>query len=452
MRSPLSERPSTCGRLLGSACGRATPTVGFPASNWFSGLKEEAAFHGLLAVEVLEDFPDTEELAMAYANIAQTQMQLSDQDTEKWAWKAISVAERIDDGKIKLHASIILGDNALMRGREEGRTILEECLSRALEWSMDENAARTYTNLGCSLVELRRYAEGEKYLREGIDFCVERDLDSWRVYMAAWLARALFEQGRWDEAHEMASWVITRPSVSAVSRVSALIVIGHVGVRRGDGVEAILDETLELAVSMGEHQRLAPTIAARAEAALLAGDRERALAEALPILKDAHDGGFNWAAAELAYLCQRAGHTIESEDWLPEPYSLAVAGHHLEAALAWDRVGCPYEAAVEQSLSGDTEIAKQGLSELNELGAAPAARQAKALLAEAGVQVRRGRGASTRSNVAGLTAREVEVLGLICEGLQNRQIAGQTDPFDANDRSPRGCGFAQAGCRQPRPR
>jgi DNA-binding CsgD family transcriptional regulator len=396
--------------------------------NWFSGFKEESARHGGRAIDILESFPDTKELAMAYANMAQLGS-LGGGDSEgfeQWASKALEVADRIDDNEVRLHAAIILGDNALMTGRAEGRAVLERSLDSALELSMDEHAARSYTNLGCGLIELREYHDGESYLRAGIEFCTKRDLDSWRVYLTGWLARARFEQGYWDEAVDHATWVITRPSVSPISRVSALIVLGHVCMRRGLAEAGeTLDEALHLASSMGEHQRLAPTVAARAEANLFAGNTSAVLDEALPILEAARAGGFNWAAGELAYLCHRAGHAISDADSLPGPYRLAIRGDHEEAALLWERIGCPYEAAVERGLSGDPETAGRGLSELIFLGSEPAAREIRRSLAASGVRIRRGPSATTRGNVAGLTSREVEVLDLICEGLQNRQIAEQ---------------------------
>src|SRR5262249_43989978 len=60
---------------------------------------------------------------------------------------------------------------------------------------------------------------------------------------------------------------------------------------------------------------------------------------------------------------------------------------------------------------------------LQSLGAQPAAAAVARRLRERGVRVARGPRPSTRDNPAQLTAREVEVLALVAEGLRNADIA-----------------------------
>jgi DNA-binding NarL/FixJ family response regulator len=62
--------------------------------------------------------------------------------------------------------------------------------------------------------------------------------------------------------------------------------------------------------------------------------------------------------------------------------------------------------------------------ELQALGARPAAAIVARRLRERGVRgVPRGPRASTRENPAGLTARELEVVALLADGLRNAEIA-----------------------------
>jgi tetratricopeptide (TPR) repeat protein len=52
--------------------------------------------------------------------------------------------------------------------------------------------------------------------------------------MIAERARAYFEQGYWESAAEEASYVLSQYRVSAISRIPALAVLGHLRVRSGD--------------------------------------------------------------------------------------------------------------------------------------------------------------------------------------------------------------------------
>jgi DNA-binding NarL/FixJ family response regulator len=64
--------------------------------------------------------------------------------------------------------------------------------------------------------------------------------------------------------------------------------------------------------------------------------------------------------------------------------------------------------------------------ELQRLGAAPAVKIAAARLRKLGERgIPRGPRRTTRANPAQLTAREVEVLRLVVEGLRNADIAGR---------------------------
>jgi DNA-binding CsgD family transcriptional regulator len=109
-----------------------------------------------------------------------------------------------------------------------------------------------------------------------------------------------------------------------------------------------------------------------------------------------------------------------------EPYRLSMAGDWAQAAELWRKIGCPYEAALALAESDDQLAMRQAIDQLVQLGARPAAAIIIRRHRKRGVRgVPRGPRARTQGNPSGLTARELEVLALLAEGLRNAQIAAQ---------------------------
>ena len=195
-----------------------------------------------------------------------------------------------------------------------------------------------YSMLASGLGEMYGSSSSERAARDGSSRSPrEHDLDiDIRSWLAATLVRTLGRRhgagaGSWlghqpDQPHHGAD----RPRLARA-------------VRRGDpDVADALDEALELADPAGISSGSAPS-ARRAEAAWLAGDRERARRGAEP-----HDLALEkrhlWFAGELAYWQWKAG-ALEARPTGSPSRTRSRSPATRRAADAWTAHGCPYEAA-----------------------------------------------------------------------------------------------------------
>lgn len=171
---------------------------------------------------------------------------------------------------------------------------------------------------------------------------------------------------------------------------------------------------------------VSPVYAARAEAAWLDGDLDRVRREARSGVDLAVSKRHPWFAGELFAWLALAGENIDIPDWIAPPFAMQIDGDWQGAAEEWERRGCPYESALALLGSGDATAVRDALNTFERLGAEPAAKHARRHLRELGVKsIPRGPHESTRSNVAGLTRREIEIAQLIGDGLRNNDIAAR---------------------------
>jgi len=218
--------------------------------SWFLGQNEDSERYAAAAVATLESIAPGRELAMAYSNQAQLRMLAEDAtETVRWGEKAIELARSLGDREVQAHALNNVGTALWQAGDiAEGRARLEQSLDLALADDAHEHAARAYTNLGSTSVIDRSFGDADRFLRAGIAYCADRELDSWLLYMSALLARSLAEQGQYAGAEQHLADALRRPHLSPVTKVPALAVAGVLAVRRGGGGTAALDEALRLAV------------------------------------------------------------------------------------------------------------------------------------------------------------------------------------------------------------
>ena len=393
----------------------------------FVGRTDEAAAACRAAVALLERLPPGRELGMAYGKLAQRSMNWEDSEaTIAWGTRAIELAEELDDTEILVYALVSVGRAQWMSGApEEGRAKLERGLELARQAGLEDHVGRAFVNLAWLVTRQRSYAEAASYLDAGLEYSAERGLDLWRLTLLGCHARVQRDQGHWSQAADTAEAILRDPRRWPVPRLLALVVLGLVRARRGDpDVWGPLDAALAWAQPTKELQLVAPAAAARAEAAWLEGRGEEAAAAAEVGLGLALRAGASWEIGELACWRRRAGVEEQTPSGAAEPYALEMAGEPARAAEMWARIGCPYEAALARAQADDEDTLRAALDELQRLGAAPAAAIVARRLRERGARgLPKGPRKATRQNPAQLTARELEVLELVAQGLGNAAIA-----------------------------
>jgi DNA-binding CsgD family transcriptional regulator/tetratricopeptide (TPR) repeat protein len=394
--------------------------------SWFLGRNADSERYALRAIATLEPDGEGHELAMAYSNQAQLCMLGGDVDgAERWGGRALAIARRTRDREVEIHALNNIGSALSQRSDSiEGRTFLQRSLDLALADDAHEHVARAYTNLGSTAVTNRHLSDAVDVLRAGIGYCADRDLDSWRLYMSAHLARTLTEQGHYDAADDCARDVLRHPQLSPISAIVAMAASAQIALRRGTDARPVLTAAWDLARGTGEAQRLTPVAVAAAEARWLAGnghaDTELDIAWAA-----VNEHPVAWEVAEVAYWRDLAGLPATPPVPLPEPFALLLERNWPAAAEAWDAIGCPLWRAYALARDESVESAREALAVVDELGAAAVRAAILRVRHEAGLPVPRGPRGTTSDNPAALTPRELEVLQLVAAGLSNADVAAR---------------------------
>jgi DNA-binding CsgD family transcriptional regulator/tetratricopeptide (TPR) repeat protein len=425
------ERALNCWRSVGHRLRQGDSLRWLSRLAWLRGYQGQAQRLGRVAVSTLQLLPPGPELAMAYSNLAQLGMLAGDWDiAQRWGQQAIDLAERLGLNDVLAHALNNLGTAQSSVDPVAGRTKLTRSLALAMAHDLEEHVARAYNNLAFSSVTQRQLSEANRWLAEGLEYCADRDLDSWRLALLASQATVLLHQGSWDAALEIAEDLRRDPRAASFIRLETLVVIGRIRARRGDpGVWPALREAIELPNATGELPRWLWLAVACAEAAWLGGEpaRARALVEqALEAVASHQDGANGWAAAELYGWARRLDLPTPQLTDVPEPYAQQAAGDWAGAAASWRALDHPYEAAWALAGSAREADLRAAVAQLRELGAAAAAAVVSRRLREMGIRgVARGAQAGTRANPANLTDRQSQVLALMADGLRNADIAAR---------------------------
>lgn len=406
--------------------GEAKALHGLAITLWASGRTKEAEAAAIRAVEMLEPFPLSPELAEAYSFLGNIYMNLEDRERAiSWSARGIELAEKVGGARPAVARGLMsIGAVKVLTGSAEGFKDLEQAAETAAADGSDNLFAVALSSTAWAALRTKSYQLVDQAIDRGLTWTGERGLELVQRALLALRARSDFDQGRWGDAKSATEQVLHASRSSTVPHIGATVVGCLLRARQGDpAVDELLVEIWQSAEPSGELQRMAPVAAALAETTWLNGDRGPVWDITAAALEVAMRREASWVVGELIYWRWRAGIPHELLD-IPEPYACQIRGDWKKAFELWTEIGCPYEAAIARADSGDQVEIRRAFAELHELGAsATIAALTRDLRAQGVQRIPRGPRSATRSDPAGLTAREGEVLELVEQGLRNADIA-----------------------------
>jgi DNA-binding CsgD family transcriptional regulator/tetratricopeptide (TPR) repeat protein len=402
------------------AVGRCTRVLA--RFHWFAGEGEAARAKADEAIAILEPLGESVELARAYSTVSQLVMLA--QDPERaivLAERALELATRLGDQRTRAHALVNIGTSRVQLDPSDTATLLEA--SAVAKTAGDpEEVTRALANLGFTLMYWVQPEAALRYAEDALAYAQDHELHNLASYAAATTAWLRLRAGDWDEAERVALRESERGF--AVPQLVAGTVLTELAVRRGDADAAQrLADLAAQADRAGDLQRRVPVLELEIECALLTGaplptELIRKLAEEIR----ATGRRIGWGARIAAWAAV-AGIELDFDEPLSPPHGAMARGDWRGAAGAFGEVGWEYDRALLLSLLDDEESLGEAIEIARELGAEPLTKRVARRLRALGFRVPPGPRETTRAHPAGLTARQVEVLTLLVDGLTNAEIA-----------------------------
>lgn len=423
-----AERARSIRITLGDMAGVGSIHETLSHYEYYNANRDRAERHAARAIKLLEPSDRMHALGHAYATEAYLAIQRCDVERAVGLLDRVSeIAGRQADPALQTRLDVMRTAVGVLVGQSASRDELLEVAAAGFQAELHEQASTGYSLLAYFDVEKRRLDDARELLGLCLPLAADRDIRICHMWQKAARGRLSMLRGDWDEALRDADDILGSSGV-LLGRPWAELVRGLVLLRRGDaGAAEHLDVAWDLANRLDEPLRTLPATAALVEQAWLTGQADERI-EAAPELLEAYATApaLEWSAGDLAVWLRRLGRPVPAGLRMAEPYRLTLTGDAAGAARSWAKIGEPYEEAMALLDTGSDKAAFRALELLDTLGAAAVAAKVRQQLRDRGVtNVPAGPRATTRGNPAGLTERQVEVLGMLAEGLSNAQLASR---------------------------
>jgi len=385
---------------------------------WFAGDGEAARRSARDAIAILEPQGESAELARAQSALSQLAMLGDDpRSALEWGERALDLATRLGDEATRAHALVNIGTARAQIDYRDTSTLFEAHRIADAAGERHE-ATRALVNLSYTLMLWVQAEEALRYAELALAYARKYEMQTFEPYVRGTIAWLRLRAGDWAEAERVA--LAELENGSSVVELLAKTLLAEIAVRRGDphAAERLADLGAQ-AQRADELQRIVPALELMAEWALTTGAPMPAAQYAAALERDPPPG---WLVRTAAW-AMVAGVDAEVPPGLASPYAWMIERDWASAAEAFGDVGWEYDRALLLSLLDDEEALVQALSIARHLGAEPLTKRVVGRMRDLGIRVPAGPRGTTRANPAGLTARQLEVLVLLAEGLSNAEIA-----------------------------